>query len=308
MSEEKNEDQNLLKMKDENLLFADATSVYESSEFVILGIPFDGTCSHRKGAKYAPRAIRQESYNFESLIFGYDLDLQTTQILFDSGDLPELNSIAQMLKSVELSTHGIIDDGKFPILLGGEHSLTPAAVKSYRSGQHPSFADLAVIILDAHLDFRDEYLNLQNSHCSTARRVSELVGVENTVPIGVRSYSIEEKVDSAELGLKFVSMFEILDSDIESALNQALEFLNKDAPIYLSLDIDVIDPAYAPGVGTPEPYGLSPLEIKKCIDILAPRLAGFDVVEVSPPFDNGNTSSLASMMVRTVIGAIKSQK
>jgi agmatinase len=271
MSEDINEDLNLLEKKDETLLFADATSDYESSEFVILGVPFDGTCSHRKGAKYAPRAIRQESYNFESLIFGYDLDLQTTQILFDSGDLPELNSITQMLKSVELSTHGIIDDGKFPLILGGEHSLTPAAVKSFKSGQHQSFADLVVIILDAHLDFRDEYLDLQNSHCSTSRRVSELVG-------------------------------------IESALNKALGFVNKDAPIYLSLDIDVIDPAYAPGVGTPEPYGLKPLEIKKCIDILAPRLVGFDLVEVSPPFDNGNTSSLAAMMVRTIIGAVKSQK
>lgn len=308
MAENESDEMDSYKIHDESLLFADAISDYASSEFVIVGVPFDGTCTHRKGAEYAPRAIRQESYNFESLINGYDLDLQTQPVLYDSGDLPELKTIAQMLKSVELATHGILDDDKFPILIGGEHSLTPAALKAYRSGEHPDFENLAVIILDAHLDFRDEYLNLQNSHCSTSRRVSELVGVENTIPIGVRSYSSEEKSDSEKLGLKFISSWEILDKDIESATNQALSVFSQEVPIYLSLDIDVIDPAYAPGVGTPEPYGLAPLDVKKCIDILAPRMVGFDVVEVSPPFDNGNTSSLAAMMVRTVVAAVKTSK
>ncbi|MCK5561781.1 MAG: agmatinase [Thermoplasmata archaeon] len=305
MAENEPDEMDSYKIHDESLLFADAISDYASSEFVILGVPFDGTCTHRKGAEYGPRAIRQESYNFESLINGYELDLQTHPILYDSGDLPELKTITQMLKSVELSTHGILDDGKFPILIGGEHSLTPAALKAYRLGEHPEFENLAVIILDAHLDFRNEYLNLQHSHACTSRRVAELVGVANTIPIGVRSYSSEEKSESEKLGLKFIPSGEILDKGIESAINQALSFLSQESPIYLSLDIDVIDPAYAPGVGTPEPYGLTPLDIKKCIDILAPRLVGCDVVEVSPPFDNGNTSSLAAMMVRTVVGAVK---
>ena len=177
-----------------------------------------------------------------------------------------------MLKSVEISTRDILDDGKFPILIGGEHSITPAVIKSFKSVKGEPYKELAVVILDAHLDFRNEYLNLMNSHACTTRRVSELVGIENTVPIGIRSYSSEEKKAAEKMDLKFITFFEIFKSGIGKAIEKALGFLDEDIPIYLSLDIDVIDPAYAPGVGTPEPYGISPLDTKRCIDILAPRL------------------------------------
>ncbi len=289
----------------DNILFADAEAQYEDAEFVLYGVPFDGTSTHRKGSEYAPKAIRQESYNFESHILGYDLDLLTTPIIYDSGDIPELKSLDQMLKSVELSTHGVLDDDKFPIIMGGEHSLTPAVIKAYTSGKHTEFDELTVLILDAHMDFRNQYLNLDHSHACTSRRVSELVGVENTLPVGVRSFSTEEKTDSEKLNLKYLTAFEIFDLGVEKALMNILATFKSAAPIYLSLDMDVIDPAYAPGVGTPEPYGLTPLDLKKCIDLIAPRLVGFDVVEVSPPFDNGNTSGLAAMMIRTLVAAVK---
>ena len=292
----------------DNILFADAEANYEDAEFVLYDVPFDGTSTHRKGSEYAPRAIRQESYNFESHILGYDIDLLTPPIMYDSGDIPELKSLNQMLKSVELSTHGVLDDNKFPIVIGGEHSLTPAVIKAFTSGKHTEFDNLLVVILDAHMDFRSQYLNLENSHACTSRRVSELVGVENVYPVGTRSFSSEEKIDSEKMNLKYLTSFEIFEQSIEKELMNGLATFNNKAPIYLSLDMDVIDPAYAPGVGTPEPYGLTPLDIKKCIDLLAPRLVGFDVVEVSPPFDNGNTSSLAAMMIRTMVAAVKTKK
>jgi agmatinase len=291
-----------------NILFADAEARYEDAEFVIFGVPFDGTSTHRKGSEYAPKAIRQESYNFESHILGYDIDLLTPPVMYDSGDIPELNTLDQMLKSVELSTHGVLDDDKFPIIIGGEHSLTPAAIKAYTSGKHDKLNDLAVIILDAHMDFRNQYLNLEHSHACTSRRVSELVGIENIIPLGVRSFSTEEKVDSEKLNLNYIKSFDILDKEIDTILQAILENLKPSVPIYLSLDMDVIDPAYAPGVGTPEPYGLTPLDMKKCIEILAPRMVGFDVVEVSPPYDNGNTSSLAAMLIRTVVAVVKTSQ
>jgi agmatinase len=291
----------------DNILFADAEARYEDAEFVIYGVPFDGTSTHRKGSEYAPRAIRQESYNFESYMLGYNIDLVSPPIMYDSGDIPELKSLNQMLKSVELSTHGVLDDNKFPVIMGGEHSLTAAVIKAYTSGKHDEFSDLVVIILDAHMDFRTQYLNLENSHACTSRRVSDLVGVENIYPAGIRSFSSEEKADSEKFNLTYVTAFDIIKLGIEKKLQDLLGAFNSEAPIYLSLDMDVIDPAYAPGVGTPEPYGLTPMDIKKCIDALAPRLVGFDVVEVSPPFDNGNTSNLAAMMIRTVVAAVKAK-
>jgi agmatinase len=181
---------------------------------------------------------------------------------------------------------------KFPIIMGGEHSLTPPAVRK--------FQDLGVVILDAHLDFRNEYLDEFNSHACATRRVSELVGMENVISIGVRSMEKKEKEDADSLKLNFVDAHELKELGMRKVLeNIAWE------KIYLSIDMDFFDPSYAPGVGNPEYFGLSPEDAKECIDILAPRLIGFDICEASPPFDSGNTCSLAARLIREVIAAVK---
>ena len=141
--------------------FADAESSFAEGHFVIFGVPFDGTCSHRKGTSQAPKSIREESYNFETYLFEHDVDLEDVPF-HDLGDILCAN-LDEMLGGVGSTVERILEAGKFPVIIGGEHSLTPPAVRK--------FHDVGVVILDAHLDFRDHYLDEPNSHACAARRV-----------------------------------------------------------------------------------------------------------------------------------------
>ncbi|MFQ6059923.1 MAG: agmatinase [Thermoplasmata archaeon] len=277
------------------LLFADANATLEEARFAIFGVPFDRTSSFRSGSALAPNEIRHASHNFESYMFEHGENIESTK-LCDLGNLGDYESTAEMLAALEGFAKGIVEGGRIPLILGGEHSISSAIVNCFK--------DIGVIVLDAHLDFRDEYEGDRNSHACAVRRISDIVKVANVVPIGIRSLSKEEKMSAEELGLRFISGYEFLrGGDMQEAVERALSWVEKDR-IYLSLDMDVIDPGFAPGVSNPEPFGLSPIEIKNCITCLADKLVGFDVVEVCPPFDNGNTSALAARLVREVIAAV----
>ena len=276
-------------MESKDLFFADADSSFEEAQFVIVGVPFDGTCSFRKGARFAPKSIREESYNLETYLFEHDIDLEDVPF-HDSGDV-NCESLEEMMGGVGKSVEHILKGGKFPITIGGEHSLTPPVVRKFKN--------IGVIILDAHLDFRDEYLDERNSHACVTRRLSELVGIENVLSLGVRSMGKKEKEEVNKLGLKYIDASKLK----ELGMKKVLEKVEWER-IYLSIDMDFFDPSFAPGVGNPEHFGLSPLDAKECIDILAPKLVGFDVTETCPPFDNGNTSSLAARIVRELIAVV----
>jgi len=274
------------------LTFADASSDFDNAKFVIFGIPFDGTCSFRSGARHAPNKIREASYNFETYMFEHDDDIAKIKFC-DAGNTEEFGNAETMTKGVYSYAKNFVNKGKFPIVIGGEHSIAPPAVRC--------FENIAVISLDAHLDFRNSYLNEMNSHACSTRRISEIVGIHNVVSLGVRSFSLEEKEDAEKMDLKYVNAFEIIEKrGIEKAVKSALKYV-KSERIYLTLDMDVIDPSYAPGVSTPEPFGLTPLEVKKAINLLGDQLVGFDLTEVSPPWDNGNTSVLAARIIREII-------
>jgi agmatinase len=269
------------------LKFADANSSFNDAKFVVLGVPFDATSSFRSGSRFAPNRIREASYNFESYLMEHDIDL--TDIPFhDAGNLDEYGNVDEMIKNVEEKIKKILP--KFPILIGGEHSLTIGAVKPFR--------DVSVVFIDAHLDFRDEYLGIKNSHACVSRRVSEIVGIENVFSIGIRSFSREEKNDAEKMGLKYFSSSDVKEKGVESVIKN----LDLKKKVYLSLDMDGIDPSFAPGVGNPEPFGLTPADVVKCIKILSGRLIGFDIVEVCPNYDKGNTSLLGARIIRDLIG------
>jgi agmatinase len=276
-------------MESENIFFADATSSLEDSIFIILGVPFDGTSSFRKGTSFAPKVIREESYNHETYLFEHDVDLEKISF-HDSGNVSSPN-LEEMMGGVANRVGNILDLAKFPIIIGGEHSLTPPAVSK--------FENAGVVILDAHLDFRNQYLDEKNSHACATRRVADLVGIENVITMGVRSIEKREKEEAEEQKLNWIHANGLR----ELGMKKALEQLKWDK-IYLSLDMDFLDPSYAPGVGNPEFFGFSPWDVKECINVLAPKLVGFDVCETCPPFDLGNTASLAARMVREVIGSV----
>lgn len=269
-----------------SFLGADAT--YEESKYVIVGVPFDRTTSFRPGTRSAPNAIREASYNFEKYLFEHDFDLNDIK-LHDMGNLQDFGSVQDMIEGTRTVAKRIVTDGKFPIFLGGEHSVSVPVIEA--------FEDVGVITIDAHLDYRDTFMGQRYSHACINRRAAEHVGKENLLVFGVRSISKEEKVNGMP---EYIDAYTIAEEGVQKAFKRALNIIKKDK-IYLTLDIDGIDPAFAPGTGTPEPFGLTSLDVKKCINMLGPRMVGFDLVEISPPYDKGNTAALGARMVQEAI-------
>jgi agmatinase len=275
-------------------IFADADAEWDEARFVILGVPFDRTTSFRPGARFGPDAIRQHSWNFES----YDLEtgLELSDIpTHDLGNMEEFGSAQAMVDGVRAAVTPIYAAGKMPIVFGGDHACAPPCVEAF-----PKPDELGVLYLDAHMDFRSSYLGDPRSHGCSSRRIVERVGARNVVVLGVRSVSAEEVHDNQQIGMSFVTAHEIARDGIESSVQRALNML-KTEKVYVSLDIDAIDPAYAGATGTPEPFGLTPRDVKTVIGQAAPRLCGFDIMEVSPPYDQGNTSALAARLAREAI-------
>ena len=272
--------------------YAGAESDYDSADAFILGIPYDRTSSFKAGAREAPFQIRRASYNFEEFHFEHGLDLPQLNI-FDQGNCEDPFSPEDMMEEVKFFMDPAIRDGKFTVAIGGEHSVNIPIVRCFKK------TDIALITIDAHLDSRDEYLGTPFSHACVTRRASEHLGIENVFALGVRSISREE-LERDDV-IPHVTSFEIKKKGMEWAVKKALESV-KNERVYLSLDIDGIDPAYAPGTGTPEPFGLDPIDVKNAINLIGGRLAGFDVTEVCPPADpSGITSILAARFINEVL-------
>ncbi|HEV2316966.1 MAG TPA: agmatinase [Thermoplasmata archaeon] len=274
--------------------FADASTELGEARYVVLGVPFDRTTSFRPGARFGPDSIRQHSWNFESYDLETGVDLSEIPI-HDLGNAPEYGSAREMVEGVRAEVGPLYAAGKFPITLGGDHACAPPCVESYPQGHA-----LGVLYIDAHMDFRSEYLGDPRSHACSSRRMLERVGAENIVVLGVRSASRDEVEDNRRLGMQFVTAHEVAREGIAASVRRALQSLRADR-IYISLDIDAIDPAYAGGTGTPEPFGLTPRDVKHAIGEAAPRLVGLDIMEVSPHYDQGNTSALAARLAREAI-------
>lgn len=280
--------------------FADAESNFNEAEFVIFGVPYDKTSSFRRGASKAPKEIRQSSWNFETFNLKTGNDLR--DIAFhDYGDLDVKNdSPKDMVKKVKEFTLKIISKHKFPIAIGGEHSITPGIIQAFPK-------DIAVLSLDAHLDFRNQYENESYNHACTVRRITDHIDIKNIAVLGVRSAEKEEFEEARKQGLFYIDSFDIKKQGIKKALDKTKHFL-ADKKIYLTLDIDVVDLTYATGTSTPEPFGLTSFDIIECIDVFSSNLVGFDVVEVCPSFDKGQTSLLAAKFVRYVIEQVHFSK
>lgn len=273
--------------------FADAESSFDEAEFVIFGVPYDKTSSFRKGASQAPKKIRQASWNFETFNLKTGDDLRDINF-HDHGDLDiKNNSPKEMTQKVKEFTSMLLSKNKFPIALGGEHSITPGIVQAFPK-------DIAVISLDAHIDFRKQYENEPFNHACSMRRIVDHVNIKNIAVLGIRSAEKEEFEDAKKQDLFYIDSFEINKNGIEWAIKKTLgKFKKKD--IYLTLDIDAIDSSFAPGTSNPEPFGLTPFDILECIERFSSQLIGFDVVEVCPPYDKGETALLAAKFIRYVI-------
>ncbi len=269
--------------------FADCETPYEESRFVLFGAPFDGTTSFKPGTRFGPRAIREMSYNFESFIPEFDLDLGDL-LVHDMGDL-DLGVVPdEAVDQVAELAGQISSDGKIPVMLGGEHSVSIGSVRGVR----PEVA----VICDAHLDLRDEYRGSKYNHGCAARRIFE-EGVRDIVIIGARSGTPDQYEFARNVTL--YSADKVRELGIAEVIRKVDEFVGR-RRLYLSVDADVIDCCATPGLGTPEPFGLQPLDIRTVVMAFAGRASGFDYVEVCP-CDQGQTACVATSLIRLFIAA-----
>ena len=257
--------------------FIAACSSYKESPAVIIGCPLDSTATFRPGTRFGPQAIRDCSWGLETYSPALNRDLEDLKIC-DVGDLmlPHSN-LDGALESIQGYVATIMGDGKFPILLGGEHLISLPVVREVIK-HHPA---LVVIQLDAHADLLHEYEGAYLSHATVMRRIADLVGDENICQLGIRS-GTKEEIQSAKAAGSFAEIDEVLRRVAGR-------------PVYLTVDLDILDPGIAPGVGTPEPGGLTFGEVISLISQMHPlHVVGFDVVELTPTYDPTQQSAMAA--------------
>ena len=282
-------------------VFSGFQKPFEKADYIILGVPFDVTSTYRTGARFAPNAIRQASLNLETYSFRTGLDVEDLK-LHDLGDLHISTDTEKTLERIALVIKDVIEAGKTPVTIGGEHTITFGVMKGF--GKKAS--ETALVSFDAHLDLRDEFMGLKLSHTTFMRRINEEVKPAKIIEVGTRAVCKEELAYAKKAGIEFFTMQQIRNDGSQSVIKELREKLAKHKNVYLSIDMDVLDPAYVPAVQNPEPEGL---EMHTLLDILCSvcdrRLVGFDVVEVAPNYDQGISAVQAAKVAFEVLCQIE---
>ena len=256
--------------------FIGALNDYDKAKIVLLGMPYDCTCSNRAGARFGPQAARLESIGIETYSVYFNKCMEDTEF-FDAGDLEyPFGNAKKALEITEENVDCIYNDFKKLLAVGGEHLMTLASVKSVSK----KFDNVAVIQFDAHTDLRQEYLGEKFTHSGVMYKIAELIGYENIAQIGLRSGEKEE--------FDIVKKYKTLKTEKEELDNF------KDKNIFLTIDLDVLDPSLMSGVGTPEAGGMTYNELMNWILYLKNfNIIGADIMELSPDIDITKTSSAA---------------
>lgn len=269
---------------------------YDEADFFFFGVPYDLTSSFRNGAAQGPEALRKFSANIEANSYRRKIDVSTAKV-HDGGDVIYVYELERMLKRVHEVVSNASADDKVTVMIGGEHTFTLPAVEALKEKAS------CLVVFDAHFDLRDEYLGSKLNHATYLRRLVEANQNLRVVVVGVRGYDLSELKFAEDNGVTYVSTSEL--DDLSRVLRVLTEAVDDGRP-YISLDIDVIDPAYAPGVGNPEPEGATPTQIIDLINFLGTyNPVGFDLMELNPLFDNGVTASLAARIVFEFMAAVR---
>ena len=281
-------------------LFASQTNVFggrqkpfDEAKYVVFGVPFDATSTYRNGARFAPQAIRQASLNIETYSFRSGEDVEDLA-LHDAGDLDVSMEPAKTVDMTRLVVEEIAAAGKIPVALGGEHTVTLGATR----GLNARMGKTAIVSFDAHLDLRCEFLGSNLSHTTFMQLISEEVKPAKIVEVGTRSACKEELAYAKKAGVDFFTSQEILKQGSLLIAEQLKEKLLPYDRLYLTVDLDVLDPAYAPAVQNPEPEGISTTQlIDLACALCDKRVVGFDLVEVVPIYDQGITAVAAAKVI-----------
>ncbi len=273
--------------------FLGCEASYEEASVVVFGAPFDSTTSFRPGTRFASRTMRSESYSIETYSPYQDKDLEDISV-FDAGDLelPFGNS-PRALAAIEEMADAILADKKIPLMIGGEHLVTLGAVRAIL--RH--YPDLCLVHFDAHTDLREEYLGETLSHATVLRRCHDLVGDGRIFQFGIRSGERAEFYWAKEHTHLHKFDFKTLEESLCRIGGR---------PIYLTMDLDVLDPSVFPGTGTPEAGGVSFTELLNAIlKVARHRVVGLDLLELSPPYDpTGASTAVALKLLRESLLAV----
>lgn len=286
-------------MLPETNAFIGCDADFEEAGAVIFGAPFDCTTSFRPGTRFGPRAIRSESFGIETYSPYQDKDLLDIKV-FDSGDLElRFGSPESSLEDIESRTAEILDKGKLPVMLGGEHLVTLGA---FRAVCKKYDNDVYLLHFDAHADLRDEYLGQHLSHACVIRRCHELIGDGRIFQFGIRSGDRDEFLfakDHTEMHRTRISGVDF------SALGNVTERL-KGKNVYLTIDLDVLDPAFFCGTGTPEAGGATFNQLLEAIILCSElNIVGADINELSPHYDqSGASTAIACKLLRELLLAV----
>ncbi len=259
---------------------------YEESRTVIFGAPFDSTTSFRPGARFAPPVMRSESWGLETYSPYLDRDLSDIAV-FDLGDLElPFGDPRPALKAVEDTAERIIADGKRPCMIGGEHLLTLGAVRAAAK----KYGELRIIQFDAHTDLRQEYLGQELSHACVMRRCFDILGAGRIFQAGIRSGEKSEFqfADAGNTSLCRFNLSKLADFAAEIGEN----------PVYVTIDLDVMDPSVFSGTGTPEPGGVSFNELRESLSVISGlNVVGMDLCELAPSLDASGASTAAACKI-----------
>lgn len=266
---------------------------YDESKIVVFGAPFDGTTSFRPGTRFAPDVMRSESYGLETYSPYFDRDLVDVDI-FDAGDLQfPFGNTEKVLKSIKEFTQSIVQDNKIPLMIGGEHLVTYPAVEAV----FEKYKDLHIIHFDAHTDLRDEFKGERLSHATVLKRIWDFVGDGKMYHFGIRSGDGEE----FRWAEKHVKLTKFNTNGLKEAVKEI-----GDKPVYITIDLDVLDPSIFPGTGTPEAGGITFNEMMEALqDMKGLNVVGADLVELSPHYDpSGVSNAVACKILRELVLSI----
>lgn len=274
--------------------FIACDSEYQDAEIILFGAGFDGTTSFRPGTRFAPSAIRNESFGIETYSPYQDRDMLDYSF-FDSGDLElPFGNTEKVLSDIKERTEIILNDGKFPFMIGGEHLVTLGSVRAVAK----EYPDLYIIHFDAHADLRDNYLGQKLSHACVLRRCHEIVGDGHVFQFGIRSGDRDEFKFAEEHTYMNKFNFDMLEETVENL---------KGKNVYLTVDLDVLDPSIFAGTGTPEAGGVTFDELRKALTLVCNKLdiVGCDVNELSPQYDqSGVSTAVACKIIREMLLAL----
>ncbi len=281
--------------------FTGISASFEKARFVFFGVPYDRTSTYRAGSRFAPGALRDMSANLELYSIRSGLDLETIPI-HDMGDVDTVEDLVETLDRVSSVWSMLVEGKKLPIMAGGEHSITKGAIDALPK-------DIGLVNFDAHLDLRDEFLGEKLSHATFMRRIAERIGPTRIMEVGVRAFSKLELDYCKHSDVDIITPGDIRKAPIEKAAQRINSFLSRFTRSYVTVDIDVLDPAYAPGVGNPEPDGISTDQLLTLVEAAMGRnTIGFDLVEVSPQLDSGQTAAAGAKVIFEAVAALSTRR